>query len=143
MPLPSALNAIAYQFLERAISAEWEQSGRPPLAFGKSIAHPIRVCIVIPGREEPVEMVMYLDEPTHGNMLFTSTRVVEAWRFYRKARYCSTIWVSSTRENKNRILNWSRNPARFYRARSHFALHFIEAWTAYLPFIPLIKLMKA
>ena len=137
------MSGTAYRFLEQALAAEWALSGRPPLKFGSAISHPLKALIAIPGREEPVEFTAYLDEPAHGNMLFTSEAVVEAWLFYRKARYCGTIWVSSTRENKNRILNWSRNPARFYRARSHFALHFIEAWTAYLPFIPLIKLMKA
>lgn len=143
LPLPSALNDIAYQFLEQAISAEWEQSGRPPLAFGKSIAHPIRVCIVIPGREEPAEMVMYLDEPAHGIMLFTSTRVVEAWRFYRKTRALCTFWMASSQENKRRILAWSKDPQRFYRARSYMAPRFIDAWYDYLPYVPILKLMKA
>lgn len=143
LPLPSALNAIAYQFLEQAINAEWEQSGRPPLAFGESIAHPVRVCIVIPGREEPVEMTMYLDEPAYGNMLFTSTRVVEAWRFYRKARALCTLWMASSQENKRRILAWSKDPGRFYRAKSYMAPHFIDAWYDYLPYIPILKLMKA
>lgn len=143
LPLPSALNGIAYQFLEQAINAEWEQSGRPPLAFGKSIAHPIRVCIMIPGREEPVEMTMYLDEPANGNMLFTSTRVVEAWLFYRKARALCTFWVASSRENKRRILAWSKEPQRFLRAKSYMAPHFIDAWYGYLPYIPILKLMKA
>lgn len=143
LPLPSALNDIAYRFLEQAISAEWEQSGRPQLRFGRSIAHPIRVCIVIPGREEPVEMVMYLDEPAQGNMLFTSTRVVEAWRFYRKARALRTFWMASSRENKQRILAWSKEPQRFLRAKSYMAPHFIDAWYDYLPYIPILKLMKA
>lgn len=143
LPLPSALNDIAYRFLEQAINAEWEQSGRPPLTFGKSIAHPIRVCIVIPGREEPVEQTMYLDEPAYGNMLFTSTRVVEAWRFYRKARALCTFWMASSRENKQRILAWSKEPQRFFRAKSYMAPHFIDAWYDYLPYIPILKLMKA
>lgn len=143
LPLPSALNGIAYRFLEQAISAEWGLSGRPPLKFGKSLAHPIRVCIVIPGREEPVEMVMYLDEPIQGNMLFTSTRVVEAWRFYRKARGLCTFWMASSQDNKRRILIWSKEPQRFYRAKSYMAPHFIDAWYDYLPYIPILKLMKA
>lgn len=143
LPLPSALNGIAYQFLEQAISAEWEQSGRPPLQFGKGIAHPIRVCIVIPGREEPVEMTMYLDEPAHGNMLFTSTRVVEAWYFYRKTWGLCTFWVSSSKENKYRILCWSKDPKRLFRAKSYMAPSFINVWYDYLPYIPILKLMKA
>ena len=143
LPLPSALNGIAYQFLEQAISAEWEQSGRSPLVFGKSIAHPIRVYIVIPGREEPVEMVMYLDEPAHGNMLFTSTRVVEAWYFYRKTRGLCTFWMASSKENKNRILCWSKDPKRLFRAKSYMAPSFINVWYDYLPYIPILKLMKA
>lgn len=143
LPLPSALTGIAYQFLEQAISAEWEQSGRPPLQFGKSIAHPIRVRIVIPGREEPVEMVMYLDEPAHGNMLFTSMRVVEAWRFYRRARGLCPFWMVSSKDNKQRILAWSKDPKRLFRAKSYMAPHFIDAWYAYLPYIPILKLMKA
>ena len=143
LPLPSALNGIAYQLLERAISAEWEQSGRPPLQFGRSITHPISVCIVIPGREEPVEMVMYLDEPVQGNMLFTSTRVAEAWRFYRKARSLCTFWMASSRENKRRILTWSKDPKRLFRAKSYMAPHFIYAWYDYLPYIPILKLRKA
>lgn len=143
LPLPSALNGIAYQFLEQAISAEWEQSGRSPLVFGKNIAHPIRVDIVIPGREEPVEMVMYLDEPAHGNMLFTSTRVVEAWYFYRKARGLCTFWLGSSKENKYRILCWSKDPKRLFRAKSYMAPSFINVWYDYLPYIPILKLMKA
>ena len=143
LPLPSALNGTAYQLLEQAISVEWEQSGRPPLRFGRSIAHPIRVCIVIPGHEEPVEMVMYLDEPAHGNMLFTSTRVVAAWHFYRKTRGLCTFWMTSSKENKHRILCWSKDPKRLFRAKSHMAPHFIDVWYAYLPYIPILKLMKA
>lgn len=143
LPLPSALNGVAYQLLEQAISAEWEQSGRPPLQFGKGIAHPIRVCIVIPGCEEPVERVMYLDEPAQGNMLFTSTRVVEAWRLYRKARGLCTFWVASSRENKQRILAWSKDPKRLFRARSYMAPSFINAWYDYLSYLPILKLMKA
>lgn len=143
LPLPSALNNIAYQFLEQAINAEWEQSGRPPLQFGRSIMHPIRVYIVIPGREEPVEQTMYLDEPAHGSMLFTSTRAVEAWRFYRKAQALCTFCRASSRENKQRILAWSKEPQRFFRAKSYMAPHFIDAWYDYLPYIPILKLMKA
>ena len=143
LPLPSALNGIAYQLLEQAINVEWEQSGRPPLQFGRGLAHPIRVCIVIPGREEPVEMVMYLDEPAQGNMLFTSTRVVEAWRFYRKARSLCTFWMTSSKENKYRIFCWSVNPKRLFRAKSYMAPHFIDVWYDYLPYIPILKLMKA
>lgn len=143
LPLPAALNDIAYQLLEQAISAEWEQSGRPPLQFGKDIAHPIRVCIVIPGREEPVAMVMYLDEPAQGNMLFTSTRVVEAWRFYRKARGLCPFWLASSKENKQRILCWSKDPKRLFRAKSYMAPSFINVWYDYLPYIPILKLMKA
>lgn len=143
LPLPSALNGIAYQFLEQALAAEWDLSGRPPLVFGKSIAHPIRVCILIPGREEPVEMVMYLDEPAQGNTLFTSTAVVDAWRFYRKARGLYTFWMASSQDNKRRILVWSKDPQRFYRAKSYMAPHFIDAWYDYLPYIPILKLMKA
>lgn len=143
LPLPSALNGIAYQLLEQAINAEWEQSGRPPLTFGKSIAHLIRVCIAIPGREEPVEMTMYLDEPAYVNMLFTSTRVVEAWRFYRKARGLCTFWMASSRENKHRILCWSQDPKRLSRAKSYMAPLFIDAWYDYIPYIPILKLMKA
>lgn len=143
LPLPSALNGIAYQFLEQAVNAEWVQSGRPPLTFGKSIAHPIRVCIVLPGREEPVEQIMYLDEPAHGNMLFTSTQVVEAWRFYRKARGLCTFWMASSKDNKQRILAWSKDPKRFYKAKSYMAPPFIDAWYDYLPYIPILKLMKA
>lgn len=111
--------------------------------FGNSLAHPIRVCIVIPGREEPVEMVMYPDEPAHGNMLFTSTRVVEAWRFYRKARALCTFWMASSQDNKRRILAWSKEPQRFFRAKSYMAPHFVDAWYDYLPYIPILKLMKA
>ena len=111
--------------------------------FDKSLAHPIRVCIVIPGREEPVEQTMYLGEPAHGNMLFTSTRVVEAWRFYRKTRALCTFWMASSRENKQRILAWSKEPQRFLRAKSYMAPHFIDAWYDYLPYIPILKLMKA
>ena len=143
LPLPAALNGIAYQFLEQAISAEWEQSGRSQLRFGRSIAHPIRVCIVIPGREEPVEQTMYLDEPAHGNMLFTSTQVVEAWFFYRKARGLCTFWMASSKENKHRILCWSKDPKRLFRAKSYMAPHFIDAWYDYLPYIPLLKHRKA
>lgn len=111
--------------------------------FDKSLAHPIRVYIVIPGREEPVEQTMYLGKPAHGNMLFTSTRVVEAWRFYRKARALRTFWMASSRENKLRILAWSKEPQRFLRAKSYMAPHFIDAWYDYLPYIPILKLMKA
>lgn len=143
LPLPSALNGIAYQLLEQALAAEWALSRQPPLVFGRSIAHPIRVCIVIPGREEPVEQVMYLDEPAQGNMLFTSTRVVEAWRFYRKARGLCTFWMASSKENKQRILAWSKDPKRLFRAKSYMAPHFIDAWYDYLPYIPILKLMKA
>lgn len=143
LPLPSALNGIAYQFLEQAISAEWEQSGRSPLVFGKNIAHLIRVCIVIPGREEPVEMTMYLDEPANGNMLFTSTRVVEAWYFYRKTRGLCTFWMASSKENKYRILRWSKDPKRLFRAKSYMAPSFINVWYDYLSYIPILKLMKA
>ena len=143
LPLPSALKGIAYQFLEQAISAEWEQSGRSPLVFGKNIAHPIRVCIVIPGREEPVEMTMYLDEPANGNMLFTSTRVVEAWYFYRKTQGLCTFWMASSKENKYRILCWSKDPKRLFRAKSYMAPSFINVWYDYLPYIPILKLMKA
>lgn len=143
LPLPSALSNIAHQFLEQAINAEWEQSGRPPLAIGNSLAHSIWVYIVIPGREEPVEQIIFLDEPAQGNMLFTSTRVVEAWRFYRKARALCTFWMASSRENKQRILAWSKEPQRFLRAKSHMAPHFIDAWYDYLPYIPILKLMKA
>ena len=143
LPLPYALSGIAYQLLGQAISAEWEQSGRPPLMFGKSLTHLIRVCIVIPGREEPVEMTMYLDEPAHGNMLFTSTRVAEAWRFYRKARGLCAFWMASSKENKYRILCWSKDPKRLFRAKSYMAPSFINVWYDYLPYIPIPKLMKA
>lgn len=143
LPLPSALNGIAYQFLEQALAAEWDLSGRPPLVFGKSITHPIRVCIVIPGREEPVEMVMYLDEPARGNMLFTSPAVVEAWYFYRKTRGLCTFWMASSKENKYRILCWSKDPKRLFRAKSYMAPSFINVWYDYLPYIPILKLMKA
>ena len=143
LPLPSALNGIAYQLLEQAINAEWVQSGRPPLTFGMSIAYLIRVYIVIPGREEPVEQIMYLDEPAQGNMLFTSTRVVEAWRFYRKARALCTFWMASSQDNKRRILAWSKEPQRFFRAKSYMAPRFIDAWYDYIPYIPILKLMKA
>lgn len=88
-------------------------------------------------------MVMYLDEPAQGNMLFTSIRVVEAWRFYRKTRGLCTFWVANSQENKRRILAWSKDPQRFYRAKSYMAPHFIDAWYDYLPYIPIIKLMKA
>lgn len=125
------------------MAAEWDLSGRLPLKFGSAISHPLRVCIVIPGREEPVEMTMYLDEPAYGNMLFTSTRVVEAWRFYRKARGLCTFWMASSRENKQRILAWSKEPQRFLRAKSYMAPRFIDAWYDYLPYIPILKLMKA
>lgn len=111
--------------------------------FDTSLAHPIRVCIVIPGREEPVEQTMYLGKPAHGNMLFTSTQVVEAWRFYRKARGLCTFWMASSWENKQRIRTWSKDPQRFCRAKSYMAPHFIDAWYAYLPYIPILKLMKA
>lgn len=143
LPLPSALNNIAYQFLEQAINAEWEQSGRPPLTIGKSLAYSIKVYIVIPGREEPAEQIIFLDEPAQGSMLFTSTRVVEAWRFYRKARALCAFWMASSRENKQRILAWSKEPQRFLRAKSYMAPHFIDAWYDYLPYIPILKLMKA
>ena len=143
LPLPSALNGIAYRFLEKALTAEWDLSGRPPLKFGQGIEHSFRVLIQIPEREEPTEFTVYLEEPAQGNTIFTSTAVVEAYRFWRQARYCCTIWMSSTKENKNRILRWSKNPALFARARSMFAPHFINAWSSYLPFIPLIKLMRA
>ena len=125
------------------MAAEWDLSGRLPLKFGSTISHPLRVCIVIPGREEPVEMTMYLDEPAYGNMLFTSTRVVEVWRFYRKARALCTFWMTSSRENKQRILAWSKEPQRFIRAKSYMAPHVIDAWYDYLPYIPILKLMKA
>lgn len=137
------MNGIAYRFLEQALAAEWEQSGRPPLKFGERIAHPIRVCIVIPGREEPAEITLYLDEPAHGNMLFTSTQVVKALHFYRKARGLCTFWMASSQDNKRRILAWSKEPSRFYRAKSYMAPHFIDAWYDYLPYIPILKLMKA
>lgn len=88
-------------------------------------------------------MVMYLDEPAHGNMLFTSTRVVEAWRFHRKARGLCTFWMASSRENKRRILAWSKDPKRLFRAKSYMAPPFIDAWYDYLPYIPILKLMKA
>lgn len=137
------MSGIAYEFLEQAISAEWENSGRPPLKFGTSLSYLIRVCIMIPGREEPVEHVMYLDEPVQGNMLFTSPRVVEAWRFYRKARSLCTFWMAGSQDNKRRILVWAKEPSRFYRAKSYMAPHFIDAWYDYLPYIPILKLMKA
>jgi hypothetical protein len=108
-----------------------------------SIAYLIRVYIVIPGREEPVEQIMYLDEPAQGNMLFTSTRVVEAWRFYRKARALCTFWMASSQDNKRRILAWSKEPQRFFRAKSYMAPRFIDAWYDYIPYIPILKLMKA
>lgn len=111
--------------------------------FGKSLTHPIRVSIVILGREEPVEMVMYLDEPAYGNMLFTSARVVEAWHFYRKARGLCNFWMASSKENKQRILAWSKDPKRLSRAKSYMAPHFIDAWYDYLPYILILKLMKA
>lgn len=98
---------------------------------------------MIPGREDPVEMTMYLDEPAHGNMLFTSEAVVEAWHFYRKARYCVTFWMASSKENKHRILCRSKDPKRLFRAKSYMAPHFIDAWYDYLPYIPILKLMKA
>lgn len=88
-------------------------------------------------------MVMYLDEPAHGNMLFTSTRVVEAGCFYLKARSLCIFWRASSKENKQRILAWSKDPQRFYRAKSYMAPHFIDAWYDYLPYIPILKLMKA
>lgn len=111
--------------------------------FDGSLARPIMVCIVIPGREEPVKQTMYLDKPTHENMLFTSTRVVEAWRFYRKARALCTFWMASSQENKRRILAWSKEPQRLFRAKSYMAPLFIDAWHDYLPYIPILKLMKA
>lgn len=88
-------------------------------------------------------MVMYLDEPAHGNMLFTSTRVVEAWYFYHKARGLCTFWMASSKENKYRILRWSKDPKRLFRAKSYLAPHFITAWYDYLPYIQILKLMKA
>ena len=88
-------------------------------------------------------MVMYLDEPEHGNMLFTSTRVVEAWRFYRKARDLCAFWMASSPDNKRRILVWAKDPQRFYKAKSYMAPPFIDAWYDYLPYIPILKLMKA
>ena len=88
-------------------------------------------------------MVIYLDEPAHGIMLFTSTRIVEAWRFYRKTRALCTFWMASSRENKLRILAGSKDPQRFYRVRSYMAPRFIDAWYDYLLYAPILKLMKA
>lgn len=88
-------------------------------------------------------MVMYLDESAQGNMRFTSTRVVEAWCFYRKARGLCAFWMASSRENEQRILAWSKDPKRLFRAKSYMAPSFIDAWYDYLPYIPILKLMKA
>jgi len=86
---------------------------------------------------------MYLEEAAAGNMIFSAPATVEAWRFWRAARLCNSAWLACDQDNKRRIIAWSKEPQRFYRARSFMAPRFIEAWTTYLSFIPLIKLMKA
>lgn len=86
---------------------------------------------------------MYLEEPAAGNLIFSAPTTVEAWRFWRAARLCNSAWLACDQDNKRRIITWSKEPQRFYRARSHMASYFIGAWTTYLGFLPLIKLMRA
>lgn len=101
------------------------------------------VLLRLPDRDEPVEFLVYLEEAAAENMIFSAPATVEAWRFWRAARLCNSAWQTSSRENKRRILVWAEEPQRFYRARSYMAPYFIEAWTTYLGFLPLIKLMRA
>lgn len=86
---------------------------------------------------------MHLEETAAGNMIFSAPATVEAWRFWRIARICNSSWLACDLDNKRRIVTWSKEPQRFYRARSFMAPRFIDAWYAYLPYIPILKLMKA
>lgn len=86
---------------------------------------------------------MHLEEAVAGNMIFSAPATIEVWHFWRIARICNSAWLACDQGNKRRIIAWSKEPQRFYRARSYMAPYFIEAWAAYISYIPLIKLMKA
>lgn len=128
--------------MERALAAEWAQSGRSPIKFSRFAGCPFVVLLQLPDRDEPVEFLLHLEEPSTGNMIFSAAPTIEAWRFWRQARLCNSAWLSSSQENKRRITTWAKDPRRFYRARSYMAPHFIEAWSTYLDFLPLIKLTR-